>query len=114
MFVDQILVVCIHDDFVTEEYVALLLEGFHDAEQLSLSCGVPSLSVVQFSTVERDRFIVLGDYCSQLVVACIRVDDKRFAVVGVCQHDFSSHDALSHFERRLLFRSPFPLLILGS
>jgi hypothetical protein len=62
--VDQILVV--GEDFylLPKKDVVVLLQGFDDAEQFSLSRGVSGLGWIQLSTVEGNRFPFLGDNCS--------------------------------------------------
>ena len=69
-------------DGVPKDNVAVLLQCLHDAEQFSLSRGVPGLSRIQLAAVESDRLSSLRDDCSQLIVTSVRVNLKRLHTKG--------------------------------
>ena len=69
----------VSEDFnlLSQKNVSMFLKSFHDSEQFSLSGGASSLSWVKLPTAECNWLATLQDHCSQLVMACIRVDLER-------------------------------------
>ena len=81
---------------LAEKDVAVFLQGLDYTEEFSLGSRVSRLSIIQLPAVECYRLAALRYNRSQLIMAGIRVDLKRFGEVWVCQHHFSSDDALCY------------------
>ena len=96
-------------DLMSEKDVATLLQGFHYTEKFPFSSGVSRLRWVQLATVKGNRFAILRDHRSQLIMTSIRVNLERFAEVGTGQHNFASCDFLGSVEGCLFLLRPFPL-----
>ena len=113
VFAREILVICVDNQFVSQQYVSEFLQSFYYAEKFPFHCSVAGLFWLQLVAVEGNRSIVLGDDCSQLLMACICVDDKLLVEVRVRKHCFFCNDALHGVKRLLFLWSPFPLCGLG-
>ena len=113
VFAHEILVISVDNHLVSQQYVPELLQSIYYTEQFPFRCSVSGLLWLQLAAVEGNRSIVLGDDCSQLLMACICMDDKLLVEVRVRKHCFFCNDALHGVKRLLFLWSPFPLCGLG-
>ena len=92
MPVEELFVVGVDRDLVTEKDASACLQEFDDAEEFSLSCSVSCVRVCKLLAVERDWLSILGDHCSEMAMRGIRVDHERVGVVavGIAWHRFSN------------------------
>ena len=81
----------INYDPVTKQNMTKLLQCFYYTQELLLSHGVILLCTIQFSAKECNWECVLRHYPTQLVVARVGMNLKRFAKIWVHQKGFSCH-----------------------
>ena len=71
--IDNILMVCVDDYFLSQKYVSELFKSLHYRQELLLSCRIVLLCAVHLSTVESKRLAFLHNHCSKLVIAGLGV-----------------------------------------
>lgn len=109
----KVLVVRIDVDGVPEKDRAIILEGFHDREELKFSDSVAGLRVREFSGIEGERTTLLHNDRTKLFHACICVDVEWNREIRVCQTDLFGNGELEGVECLLFDCSPSEASVFG-
>ena len=103
----------VNHELVAKKNVAVRFERFHNGEEFPLGICAARLRVVKLPTIESDGLAILGYHSSELILACVRVNDERFIKVWVRQHNLPGYDLFDVFKRPAMLGLPFPLVGFG-